>query len=370
MSFLKDIWANKWIKLLVLLAGLCLMFWFIARIHQILTALALAWLLAYICDPLVDRLERRRVPRTAGVAVLAVCLILGAVLIDLILVPTVLHELQRLSQELPNYGDWLTGTLLPQIEATLGIELPRTDADIRGFFYANRDTVNQIAQAVYSPVTSALKNAWSGVLGFITGLLTLLVIPVAWFYLLRDIDRINAGAVELIPLPWREPFAEFMRQVDVIVANFLRGQITVALILGSLYSVGLWLILDIPLGLVIGLFAGLASIVPYLGLVLGIVPALLMALLQYQDWQHPLGVVAVFLVAQALEGNLITPKIVGDKLGLHPVTVIFALLIWAELAGLLGMLIAVPATAVLQVLAVRLVHRYKSGGFYRGAAPK
>jgi predicted PurR-regulated permease PerM len=167
---------------------------------------------------------------------------------------------------------------------------------------------------------------------------------------------------------WREPFVEFMRQVDEIVSNFLRGQITVALILATLYSIGLWLIVDVPLGLLIGVCAGLCSIVPYMGLVVGAVPALALAALQHQDWQHPLGVIAVFAVAQAAEGNFITPRIVGDKLGLHPVTVIFALLIWAQIAGFLGMVIAVPATAVLQVLARRAIARYRAGAFYQDGA--
>jgi predicted PurR-regulated permease PerM len=369
MGFLRDIWANKWVKLIVLLAGLALFVLVAIRLSKIFTALAVAWVLAYICDPLVDRLEKRRLPRTAAVAVLAVALVLGFIVLDLVLLPAVVHEFARLGQELPNYADTLASRLLPSLEGALGIDLPRTESELRRFFVDNRDTLDRVARTLYSPLTNFLKSTVTSVVGFVTSLLTLLVIPMAWFFLLRDYDRLNAGLASLLPLRWRDTGVEFMKQVDEIVANFLRGQITVALILATLYSIGLWLILDIPLGLVIGVVAGFASIVPYLGLILGIVPALLMAFLQYQDWQHPLGVVIVFAGAQLLEGNFITPKIVGDKLGLHPVTVIFALLVWAELAGLLGMIIAVPATAVLQVLARRGIERYREGEFYR-AAPR
>ncbi len=366
LTALREIWANRWVKLLAMLTGALVTFYLVVRLRTILTALAVAWVLAYICDPLVDRMERRRIPRTLAVALLTVAIIVLLAVVIGFLIPTIGSEVSRLSTDLPNYADTMNNVIIPRLENTLHIQLPRTVDDWVQLLNANRDTVNQIASKLTARITDIVQRSVSSVLGMITGLLTLIVIPVAWFYLLRDIDKINARVIELLPPRRREGFVAFMRQVDEIVSNFLHGQITVALILACLYSVGLWLILDIPLGLLIGLGAGFAAIVPYLGLVLGIVPALLMAVLQYQDWQHPLGVIAVFAVAQALEGNLITPKVVGDKLGLHPVTVIFALLVWAELAGILGMIVAVPATAVLQVLLLRYLERYKSGTLYQG----
>ena len=144
----------------------------------------------------------------------------------------------------------------------------------------------------------------------------------------------------------------------------MRGQIVVMFILALLYIIGLEFIVKVPLGFLIGLFAGFASIVPYLGLILGILPALILAFLEYGDWLHPLGVILVFTVAQVAEGTLITPKVVGDKLGMHPVTVIFAILIWGELLGFIGILIAVPVTAVLIVAIKRIVAAYFSSGFF------
>ena len=366
VSFLREIWANKWIKLLALIAAIALTLYLISVLRSILTALAVSWVLAYICDPLVDRLERRRIPRTLAVALLTVSIMLVIVLVVAVLAPTIGAELARLSNNLPNYATTLNDVLIPRLENTLNIQLPRSTDDWIRLFTDNRDTINQVAAKLSSPVTNFLERSVSSLLGFITGLLTLIVIPVAWFYLLRDIDRINAQIVDLVLLRRRESFLSFVRQVDEIVSNFLHGQIIVAAFDACLYSIGLWLILDIPLGLVIGLFAGFASIVPYLGLVLGIIPALIMALLQYQDWQHPLGVLVVFTVTQMLEGNVVTPKIVGDKLGLHPVTVIFALLVWAQLGGFLGVLVAVPLTAVLQVLLVRLIEHYRKSELYLG----
>jgi predicted PurR-regulated permease PerM len=303
-----------------------------------------------------------------AVALLTVAILLMLVLVMLILVPTIGNEFSRLSNNLPNYADTISTVLIPEIESRLRTRLPHSVDDWVTLIQANRDTINQIAAKLSAPVTHFVQRSVSSVLGFITGLLTLIVIPVAWFFLLRDIDRLNARMADLIPPRRREGFLSFLRQVDEIMSNFLHGQIIVALIDACLYSIGLWLILDIPLGLVIGILAGFAAIVPYLGLLLGIVPALVMAFLQYQDWQHPLGVIAVFGVAQAIEGNLITPKIVGNKLGLHPVTVIFALLVWAELGGFLGMIVAVPLTAVLQVLVLRLLERYKASPLFQGPA--
>ncbi|HPQ70989.1 MAG TPA: AI-2E family transporter [bacterium] len=368
MSFLREIWANKWVKFAVLVAALLLFFWLIHRLSSILTALAVAWVLAYICDPLVDRMEARRIPRTAGVALFAILLVLVIVLAELILVPAIGNEVERLGKDMPNYAETITQRVVPWAESTFRVQLPHSSEEVFDLLKTNQDTVKHFTDKVYAPLTAMVKNSVSSLLGMITFILTMVVVPVAWFFLLRDIDKINARVVELVPPRWREGFLSFMHQVDEIVSNFLHGQIIVALILAVLYSIGLWLILDIPLGLIIGLFAGFAAIVPYLGVVVGVLPALVMAFLQYQDWQHPLGVLIVFGVAQALEGNVITPKIVGDKLGLHPVVVIFAILIFAELAGLFGMLIAVPAAAIIQVLMRRLVVAYKTSELYQGGA--
>lgn len=366
MMWLREICANKWIKLVVLTAGVIILGMFLHRISSILTALAIAWVLAYICDPVVDWLEARGVSRTLGVVFLAIFLLLGVGIVTVVLIPVAVYELRDLGRAMPDYGQLLTSQWLPSLEGALGIELPRTNSEIRDFFEMHGASVNQIAEALRSPLTGFAKSMLSGVAGLITGLLTLIVIPVAWFFLLRDIDGINTGVVTLVPKRHRQTFVGFAKEVDEIVSNFLRGQVVVAAILACFYSLGLWLVADVPLGLVIGIFAGIAAIVPYLGVVLGVVPALILAFLQHQDLKHPLLVIVVFAVAQALEGNLITPKIVGDKVGLHPVTVIFALLIWAQLAGILGMLVAIPATAVLQVLLLRWVKRYQDGEFYRG----
>jgi len=368
MPWLREIWANRWVKLVVALLGIAIFGYFLHGIRSILTALAVAWVLAYICDPAVDWLERRRFSRTMSVAVLAAFLIVAAVVVVLVMVPVAVLELRDLGRNMPNYGELLSSRWVPAVESALGFKLPSSSDEIRQFFQAHSASVNQIAEALRSPLTDFAKSTLSGVASFITGLLTLIVIPVAWFFLVRDIDRINVGALALIPTRFRAGASGFAKEVDEIVSNFLRGQIVVAAILACLYSLGLWLVADVPLGLIIGLFAGAAAIVPYLGVVLGVVPALVLAFLQHQDLKHPLLVIAVFAVAQALEGNLITPKVVGDKVGLHPVTVIFALLIWAQLAGILGMLIAIPATAVLQVLLLRWVKHYQAGEFFNGGA--
>lgn len=363
-NFLKDVWVNKWVKLLVLFAAVLGVLALTVRISQALSSLAIAWFFAYLCDPLADRLEARRVPRTAAVVIITAVLILLLSLFLFLLLPIMVGEIVSLSEDLPDYGAWLFERAIPSIEATFGVELPHTGKEVMDLINANQSEIKEFAYTIYSPVLNFLRNTLGGLVNFIVGMLTLAVIPVAWFFLLRDIDKMNAAVIELIPPRYRKRFAAFMKQVDEIVSSFIHGQVFVALLLGMMYSIGLWLILDIPLGLVIGIVAGFAAIIPYLGLLIGIVPALIMAFLKYQDWQHPLGVAAVFAIAQAIEGNLITPKVMSNRLGMHPVLVIFSILVGAKLLGVLGMLLAIPAAAVLQVVARDLIGQYKAGRYF------
>jgi len=366
--FLRDIWADKWVKLVALLAVTAAALALVIRIRQALSALAIAWFLAYLCDPLADRLEKRRVPRTAAVAVITLLLAGILILFVMLLLPVMVGEIVSLSENLPDYGAWFFERAIPSIEAKFGVYLPHTGEEVMELINENQTQIKEFGYAIYSPVLIFLRDTLGGLVNFIVGLLTLAVVPVAWFFLLRDIDKINVRVVELTPPRHRERFVSFMKQVDAIVSGFIHGQVFVALLLGVMYSIGLWLILDIPLGLVIGIVAGFAAIIPYLGLLLGIVPALLMAFLKYQDWQHPLGVAAVFAVAQAVEGNLITPKVMSNRLGMHPVLVIFSILVGAKLLGVLGMLLAIPVAAVLQVVMRDLVAQYRAGRFFNQAA--
>ena len=183
------------------------------------------------------------------------------------------------------------------------------------------------------------------------------------FYLLRDFDHIVARLGRLIPPRFYSKTTEVVKEIDDVLSQFVRGQLMVATLMAILYSIGLYLC-GTPLSLLIGIMAGYANLVPYLGVVVGFLPAVILTFLQTQDWVPLLGVVAVFGVVQAIEGFLITPRVVGDKVGLHPVIIMLAVLIGAELFGILGILLAVPVAAILNVLMRRGVEVYRESSAY------
>ena len=208
-----------------------------------------------------------------------------------------------------------------------------------------------------------LVSATSSSLAVLGWLANLVLIPVVGFYLLRDWDRMVAWIRETLPRPWEPTVTRLARECDEVVGAFLRGQFLVMLALGLCYTTGLML-MGLELALLIGMLAGLASIVPYLGLVLGVGAASVAALLQFGDWHPLIGVAAVFVSAQLLEGMYLTPKLVGDRIGLHPVAVIFAVMAGGQLFGFTGVLLGLPASAVIMVLLRHLHDRYRASAIY------
>ena len=186
--------------------------------------------------------------------------------------------------------------------------------------------------------------------GILTLALNVFVIPVAAFYFLflRDFSRMREAFPTFLPVTYRRWVMDKLAEIDALLSSFVHGQLMVALILMSLYSIGLTIV-GTPSGVVLGILTGAASIVPFMGVVVGFLPATLLTLLRYHDWQRPVGVVAVFTVVQLIEGNFVTPKDVGERLGLHPVVVLLAVLVGGEIFGFLSILLAVPATAVIKV---------------------
>ena len=365
--FLSEILENKWVKLVLLLAGVVGAIWLIVQLQSVLSALMVAFILAYLCDPLADFFERLKLSRTASVAVVAFLIFVALGLFFVVLLPLFVRELTVLASDLPKTFDGLKASLMPRLQELLGsagVELPRTFEEYLDSVKQHAPLLKDLSQRIWEPATKIVTSTFTGIVGTVVGLLNVIIIPVAWFYLLRDFDTIKARLAALVPARRRETVVDYAGRVDEVIQSFLQGQIIVALILGVIYGVGLQFVAGVPMGFVLGMMAGIASIVPYLGLILGIVPALLLAFLAHGDWLHPVLVVAVFAVAQLLEGNLITPKIVGEKVGLHPVTIIFSLLIFGQLFGFLGLLIAVPVTAVLMVFLNEALERYTRSAFF------
>jgi len=324
----------------------------------VLLSLAIAWAL----DPLVDRFERRGWPRTAAILLLGFLLVvvIGAALA--FLVPALIDQAVRL----PDYLQAIGTRLLPLAERLLDTRLPATWHEL-GQELAGRAA--DLAREVGPIAGRFLLRAAGGTATAIAQVLGFSLVPIFVFYFLRDFDRMKERAVLLLPPRHRARLVARFREIDAVLAAFVRGQLTVAAILGAIYAVGLTLS-GVKLGLVIGLVAGIAAMIPYAGMALGLVLAAVAVLVDWHDgsiWVAA-GATATFVVGQALEGNLITPKIVGEKVGLAPVAVMLAVLAFGEVLGFAGVVLAVPLAAVLQVVLRVLVEHYRASAWYGAAA--
>ncbi|MDP8256728.1 MAG: AI-2E family transporter [Candidatus Alcyoniella australis] len=346
---LNVLWNNPWVRLATYVVAVIAAVGLVWYFSTLLTAFAAAFLLAYICDPIIDRLENLGVRRSLGILILILALALLLALLLLIVFPGVAQEMGRVGQRTNDYAQRVTQDVVPWIEDTFSVELPHSYSEFTDRLLADEQRLGWLAQKLRQPATAALSKVFSSLSSVAVSLLWLVVIPVAWVYLLKDIDSLIQRCRSMLPARHKQTIVDHLRRIDEALGNFLRGQLMVCALLAVLYAVGLKWIAQVPLGGTIGIIAGLISFVPYLGLVLGIIPALLLAWLEHGDLLHPALVCAVFVVVQLAEGNFITPKIVGEKLGLHPVLVIFSIMVWGQVLGFLGILLALPITAVLKV---------------------
>jgi len=330
---------------------------FLAALYLVKAALLpvfVAMLLAYLLDPLIDRMEARRINRTAAIFIMAGAATVVILSIGGFLLFQAQRELESLYKDLPGYLERAQETVSPLVEEHLGIEVPETMTEILD---EAKGQLAALDPASLQPLAGIVKRATSSTLAVASSIVGLVVIPVFLFYFLRDWDRMKARAAYYIPPAYRAYVVDKAVKVDEVLGAFIRGQLTVAAILGVLYSAGL-LMVGVDLAVIIGVLAGALFIVPYFGTIVGVILASIMALLEHGLSWHILGAWGVFAVVQAAEGALITPKIMGDKVGLSPVIVIFSLLVGADLLGLLGMLVAVPAAAILKVFVQEGLERY------------
>ena len=329
----------------------------------ILTPFVLAALLAWAGDPLVDRLQESGRSRNVAVVMVftAACLVLTLAL--LVLVPMIQRQVATLVTSLPGYRDWFLNTALPWVEARTGLELVGwlDPARLVEFLREHSERAGGIAATALGIVS----RSGFAMLGWVANIVLL---PLITFFFLRDWDKMVERVAAMVPRDHLATVSRLARESSEVLGGFLRGQFLVMLILGVMYGVGLWMV-GLELGLLIGLVAGLFTFIPYLGPTSGIVLGVIAALVQYGDWKHVLGVLAVFGVGQVIESYWLTPKLVGDRIGLHPVAVIFAVMAGGALFGFLGMLIALPGAAVVNVL-LRYAHeRYTHSRLYAGSAP-
>lgn len=313
--------------------------------------------LAYLGDPIADRLEERGLTRTWAVVVVFIVLSLMLALLLLLLIPMIFRQLDYLQSQLPNIGAWVHQTALPWIQAKVGFEPDQVRMEkIRQTVVDNLPQTSDVATAVIKKVTTSS-------LAFVGFLANLVLIPVVAFFLLRDWDVLMSKIRALLPRKQELTVVHLAKECDEVLGAFVRGQLTVMVALGVFYSLGLWM-MGLKLAFLIGMLAGLASIVPYLGFFVGIVAALIAAWFQFGDFLH-LGIaVGIFLAGQALEGMLLTPLLVGDKIGLHPVAVIFAIMAGGQLFGFVGILLALPVAAVIMVIIRHMHDLYMGSEWY------
>lgn len=323
----------------------------------VLSPFLTAALLAYLGDPLVDRLQQRW-SRTVAVLLVFSLLLLLLVLALLLLLPALGQQLATFVTRLPDYLAWGQRHLLGLLgQEALGDFDPKALAGLIQQHWGQ-------AQGLATGLAEALLRSGGALLAFAANLL---LVPVLTFYLLRDWDDLVARLHALLPRDLAPGLSRLVAEVDATLSGFLRGQLAVMLALGTLYSLGLWLV-GLDLALFFGSFAGLVSFVPYLGAISGVLLAGGAALVQADGGLWTLGgVLLVFGLGQLIESFWLTPRLVGDRIGLHPVAVIFAVMAGGELFGFVGVLVALPVAAVLVVLFQHLLRQYRDSAYYRGA---
>ncbi|OOG58874.1 AI-2E family transporter [Polaromonas sp. C04] len=347
--------AAAWIAIAILFL---LALW---QLGPVLTPFVVAAVLAYALTPLVNRLDRLghgRMPRVLAVLLVELVFIVALLGLLLLVVPILAKELPLMRDQVPVLLDRLSGWIEPLL-AQFGVKVSLDVASIKGLML---QYLNGNVEETLGSLLSSLKLGGSVALAVVGNAV---LIPVALFYLLMDWDRFVARIVELVPPHLREAFDSFTTESDTVLGQYLRGQLLVMLMLAVYYSVGLSLF-GLDLAMPIGIFTGLAVFVPYLGFGLGLVLATLAGLLQFASIKALAMVAVVYGLGQLVESFFLTPRLVGERIGLHPLAVIFALLAFGQLFGFVGVLVALPASAVLLVGVRRVRASYLASKLYRG----
>ncbi len=345
--------SQKWL----VLAAIAGTGWLVYLLAPILTPFAVGALLAYLGNPLANRLETWKLSRTAAVSLVFLAMSLAVLAILLLLIPLLEHQVGRLLVNLPRYVEWLKGVLIPWLNERFGLQA--RVFEVEEIVDILKSHWRQ-AGGLVAAVAGSLSRSGIAVAEWV---MNLILIPVVAFYLLRDWSILIEKARDLLPKRLEPTVARLAMESDIVLGAFLKGQFSVMIALGVIYSIGLSVI-DLDLALLIGMVAGLVSFIPYLGSIVGVVSACIAAIVQFQDVWAIIPVLVVFVIGHALEGMLLTPWLVGDKVGLHPVAVIFSILAGGQLFGFVGILLALPAASVIMVLMRHAHDLYKDSELY------
>ena len=328
---------------------------------SVLTPFVVAAVLAYALTPMVNKLDdmgKGRLPRVVAVIVVELLFIIATLCLILLIVPIVAKEIPLMREQIPLLADRITTGLTPWL-AQFGIKV---SLDIGSLKTLALKYLNANYEDVFGSLLSSIRVGGSVALAIVGNAL---LIPVALFYMLMDWDKFVARLLELVPPPMRSAFDSFTNEADSVLGQYLRGQMLVMLIMAAFYAIGLALF-GLDLALPIGIFTGLAMFIPYLGFGIGLILAVLAGVLQFASIKAIVMVAVVYGIGQVVESFYLTPRMVGERIGLHPLAVIFALLAFGQVFGFVGVLIALPLSAVLLVAIRRIMQRYLTSKLYKG----
>ena len=352
--------VDRTLRRVFILAGIALLLWTLYLLKPVVIPFVAALLVAYLFSPLVDKLHDVGLPRWLSISIVFIGIGIVLTLAIWYLVPLIWQQLMYARDNIPAIIGWINSTFLPWLSNTFNVVEMEIDTNQISDVVMNYVQTNYSADSIQAFL---LRLAQSGI-NFLQIGGTIVLIPIIAFYFLLDWDRMLGSLRRLIPRPYEKCTLKIVGECHSVLGAFVKGQFLVMILLGIVYAVGLQLI-GLEVGLIIGMVAGLASIIPYLGFAVGIIAAVIATLLQFGiDWWQLVLVGIVFMVGQAVEGYILQPFLLGDKIGLSPVAVVFAVLAGAQLAGFLGMLIALPVAAVIVVLLRHVREYYEHTTFY------
>ena len=350
---------DRTLKRIFILAGIALVLWVLYLLKPVVIPFVAAFLVAYLFSPVVEKLSKI-LPRWLSIAIVFIAIGLILTWALWFVFPLVWKQLIYARDSIPAGIHWINSTFLPWVSNTFNVERMELDTDQISKVVMDYVQTNYSADSIQA---MALKIAQSG-LSFISVGGTIVLIPIIAFYFLLDWNRMLASMRNLIPRPYEQSTLKIVGECHSVLGAFVKGQFLVMILLGVVYAVGLQLV-GLEVGLIIGMVAGLCSIIPYFGFGVGIIAAVIACFFQFgMDLKHLILVLAVFGVGQLIEGYILQPFLLGDKIGLSPVAVVFAVLAGAQLAGFLGMLIALPVAAVIVVLLKHVREWYEHSALY------
>ena len=367
---MKELLRNPWVRLLATIGGIVLLLRALGAVREVLTPFLIALALAYFLNPMVTGLERVFArgrqggrPRTLAVMLIAFLVLLALACVVLFVIPAIYHQLLDAAARLPDWLRALRGRLEPLYQR-LNLKYPEQTEEVRQRAVV---VLHERLPGLVAPMSHAARRAFTSVFDLLLAVLHLVVIPVFTLYLLHDMNGLQRGLAELVPPRHRPYVYTRMAEVDARLSAFARGLVTVCLIMGAYYALA-FTVLGVPMGLLVGFALGFFHLIPFMAGALGVPIVLLLSWVDDQSPKRLIGIIAVIALSNLVEHNVLSPRLVGQRIGLHPVVVILAVLVGGTAFGFFGMLLAVPTTAALSVFWADLRALYLRSAFYQGRA--